>query len=158
MFFDVFCLSVWKSSENLVILERNSLEQIRKGKEVAQKLPSILLIFHLNHCFIFFFILYFIAVELLSGPSSGFLRVIIWAKFVKKTLLFKRHYKIGVSAPFFWQKVCHNIWRVLSGPSWPSLCCNKLGPDNNPYLAQTITLQNGQLFLFVLLPKMCWNT
>ena len=83
-----------------MILERNSLEQIRKGKEVAQKLPSILLIFHLNHCFIFFFILYFIAVELLSGPSSGFLRVIIWAKFVKETLLFKRHYKIGVSAPF----------------------------------------------------------
>ena len=73
-----------------MILERNSLEQIRKGKEVAQKLPSILLIFHLNHCFIFFFILYFIAVELLSGPSSGSLRVIIWAKFVKKNTAFQK--------------------------------------------------------------------
>ena len=38
--------------------------------------------------------------------------------------------------------------KQLSGPSWPFLCCNKLGPDNNPYLAQIITLQNGHFFFF----------
>ena len=46
---------------------------------------------------------------------------------------------------------------LLSGPSRPFLCCNKLGPDNNPHLAQIMTLQNGLFFLFLLL-KMCWNT
>ena len=64
-----------------MILERNSLAKIRKGKEVAQKLPSIILMFYLSQCFIFLFIPYFIAIELLSGPSFGFLRVVIWAKF-----------------------------------------------------------------------------
>ena len=35
---------------------------------------------------------------------------------------------------------------LLSGPSWPCLCCKKLGPENNPYLAQIITPQNGMSF------------
>ena len=40
-------------------------------------------------------------------------------------------------------------WRLLSGQSWLFLCCNKLGPDNNPYLAQIITLQRGHFFFFL---------
>ena len=43
---------------------------------------------------------------------------------------------------------------LLSGPSWPFLSCSQLGPDNNTYLAQIITPQNGFLLLFF----MCWNT
>ena len=35
---------------------------------------------------------------------------------------------------------------LLSGPGWPFLSCNQLGPDNNTYLAQIITPQNGFLF------------
>ena len=50
--------------------------------------------------------LYIYAVELLSGPSLGFLKVIIWSKFVfYKTPIVKKHYKIGVSALFFEQKI-----------------------------------------------------
>ena len=37
---------------------------------------------------------------------------------------------------------------LLSGPSWPFLSCSQLGPDNNTYLAQIMTPQNGFLFLF----------
>ena len=36
---------------------------------------------------------------------------------------------------------------LLSWPSWPFLSCSKLGPDNNTYLAQIITPQNG-IFVF----------
>ena len=43
---------------------------------------------------------------------------------------------------------------LSSGPSWPFLSCSKLGPDNNTYLAQIITPQNGIFFAY----KMCWNT
>ena len=92
------------------------------------------------------------AVKLFSGPSLGFSKVIIWAKFVfTKTLLAQKHYKIGVSAHFLKKKVCTKIPKLLSGPSWPFLCCNKLGPDNNINLAQIITLENGHFFFFLLL-------
>ena len=82
--------------------------------------------------------IYIYAVKLLSGPSLGFSKVIIWAKFVFfKTLLAQNTIKIGVSALFVWKKKCAQTFaKLLSGPSWPFLCCNKLGPDNNINLAQ----------------------
>ena len=59
---------------------------------------------------------------------------------------------------FFWTKNCARKFEVLlSGPSWPLLSCSQLGPDNNTYLAQTITPQNG-IFGFFCFLKMCWNT
>ena len=90
--------------------------------------------------------------------------VIIWSKFglcrgyylvqdcVQKTMFVKRHYKIGLSA-----LKSAKFQGLLSGPSWPLLCCNKLGPDNNPYLDQIIT-QNKKIVCLFLLLKMCWNT
>ena len=95
-----------------------------------------------------------------TGPSLGFSKVIIWAKFVffLKTLLAQKHYKNRGFSTFFLKKKCaQKFAKLLSGPSWPFLCCNKLGPDNNINLAQIITLQNGHFFFFLLL-KMCWNT
>ena len=86
--------------------------------------------------------------------------VIIWAKFghfqsyylgqvcFLKTLFAKNTIKIGVSALFFEKKCAHKFPKLSSGPSWPFLCCNKLGPDNNINLAQIITLENGHYFLF----------
>ena len=85
-------------------------------------------------------------------------RVIIWAKFgdlkgyylgqvlLKKTLFAKKHYKNRGFSTFL--SVHKKFEGLLAGPSWPFLCCNKLGPENNPYLAQIITLQNGHLFAF----------
>ena len=96
-------------------------------------------------------------------------RVIIWAKFgvfhsyylgqvcFCLNTVCKNTIKIGVSALIKNKKCAQKFAGLLSGPSWPFLCCNKLGPDNNPNLAQIITLQNGHFFLFLLL-KMCWNT
>ena len=97
--------------------------------------------------------------------------VIIWAKFdllrsyylgqvcfLQNTVCQKR-YKIGVSALFFENKNCARKFEVLlSGPSWPFLSCSKPGPDNNTYLAQIITPQNGFCVAFFLPIKMCWNT
>ena len=79
---------------------------------------------------------------LLSGPSLLF----------TKHCLSKKHYKIGVSALFFWKKNCARKFEVLlSGPSWSFLRCSQLGPDNNTYLAQIITPQNAFFFSFLLL-------
>ena len=111
---------------------------------------------HSMHIYIY---IYIYAVVLLSGPSLAFWGVIIWAKFAfYKTLFVKKHYKIGVSALLYWKKKCARKFEVLlSGPSWPFLSCSQLGPDNNTYLGQIITPQNGFFFKFLLL-KMCRNT
>ena len=66
------------------------------------------------------------AVVLLSGPSLAFWRVIIWAKFVflQNTVCQKKHYKIEVSAPFFFEKkLCAQIWGVII---WAKLAIFKL--------------------------------
>ena len=82
---------------------------------------------------------------LLSGPSLLF----------TKHCVSKNTIKIGVSAHL---KNCARKFEVLlSGPSWPFLSCSQLGPDNNTYLAQIITPQNGFVLLFLAF-KMCWNT
>ena len=71
---------------------------------------------------------------LLSGPSL----------FFTKRCLSNNTVKIGVSALFVLKKNCARKFEVLlSGPSWPFLSCSQLGPDNNTYLAQIITPQNG---------------
>ena len=90
--------------------------------------------------------IYIYVVVLLSGPSLAFWGVIIWAKFLffYKTLFVKN----TINARKF--EV------LLSGPSWPFLSCSQLGPDNNTYLAQIITPQNGFFQFFVF--KMCQNT
>ena len=86
-------------------------------------------------------------------------RDIVWAKFGHLKgyylgqvcflhCLHKSTIKIGVFRPFLTKKCAQKFEGLLSRPSWPFLCCNKLGPDNNPYLAQIITLQNGHFFLF----------
>ena len=51
--------------------------------------------------------IYIYAVELLSGPSLGFLKVIVWSKFVfyKRQIDKKNTIKIGVSTLFFENKV-----------------------------------------------------
>ena len=86
-------------------------------------------------------------------------RVIIWAKFghlkgyylgqvcFLKTLFAEKHYK-NRGFNIFWKKYAQKIEGLISGPSWPFLCCNKHGLDNNPYLAQKITLQNGHFSFF----------
>ena len=54
------------------------------------------------------YIYIYIAVKLLSGPSLGFSKVIIWAKFVFLITLFaKNTIKIGISAFFFEKKSVH---------------------------------------------------
>ena len=87
--------------------------------------------------------------------------VIIWAKFgllrchylgqvcILQNTVCQKHYKIGVSALCFWKKSCARKFEVsLSGPSWPSLSCSQLGPDNDTYLAQIMTPQNGFFSIF----------
>ena len=62
-------------------------------------------------------------------------------------MFFTKHYeKYGIQ--HILQKKSQKVQGLLSGPSWPFVCCNKLGPDNNPYLAQIITPQNGIVCLF----------
>ena len=73
---------------------------------------------------------------LLSGPSL----------FFTKHCLSKNTINIGVSAPFFFEKFARKVEVLSSGPSWPFLSCSQLGPDNNTYLAQIITPQNGICF------------
>ena len=47
-----------------------------------------------------------------------------------------------VFSSFFRKQICaQNFEVLLSGPSWPFLCCNKLGPGNNTHMAQIITPQ-----------------
>ena len=79
---------------------------------------------------------------LLSGPSLLF----------TKHCLPKNTIQIGVSALSVLKKNCvRKLEVLLSGPSWPFLSCSQLGPDNNTYLAQIITPQNGfffQMFAF----------
>ena len=108
-----------------------------------------------QHIYIY---IYACAVVLLYGPSLAFWGVIIWAKFAfYKTLFVKKHYKNRGFSTFLLTKNCARKFEVLlSGPSWPFLSCNQLGPDNNTYLAQIITPQNA-FFLFFLLLKFCWN-
>ena len=76
---------------------------------------------------------------LLSGPSL----FSFWKHGLSKSAI------RGVSEQFFEnQNSCaQKSQGLLSGPSWPCLCCNKLGPDNNPYLAQIITPHHG-IFVF----------
>ena len=52
--------------------------------------------------------LYIYAVKLLSGPSLGFLEVIIWSKFAffSKTLIAKQHYKNSGFSTFFGRNNC----------------------------------------------------
>ena len=89
------------------------------------------------------------AVELLSGPSSAFLIVNIWSKFVLKTLFVKQHYKIGVSADVFSKNARANL-NSYSLVQVGLFLDPQLGPDNNPTLDQTITVQNRH-FCFLLL-------
>ena len=96
--------------------------------------------------------IHILAVVLLSGPSLAFWGVIIWAKFAFYKTLFDKHtIKIGVSAPwffFFWlKKLRAQIWGVIIWAKLAILSCSQLGPDNNTYLAQIITPQNG-IFAF----------
>ena len=94
--------------------------------------------------------IYIYAVKLLSGPSLGFSKVMIWAKFVFFfffNIACTKHYKIGVSALFLKKKCAQKFAKLLSGPSWPFFCCNKLGPDTNINLAQIITLENWSFFV-----------
>ena len=49
----------------------------------------------------------------------------------------------------FFETNCARKFEVLlSGPSRPFLSCSQLGPDNNTYLAQIITPQNGFFSIF----------
>ena len=81
--------------------------------------------------------------------------VIIWAKFsflrcyylgqvcfLQNIACQEKTIRIGVSAHCFQKQIGARKFEVLlSGPSWPFLSCS--GPDNNTYLAQIITPQNG---------------
>ena len=96
--------------------------------------------------------------ELLSGPSLGFLIVIIWSKFVFEHCLSKRYKNTGFN-PFLNKNNCA---QNSNGYCLVQVCLfvwtpQKIGPDNNPYLDQMTTIKNGP-FLFFLLLKMCWMT
>ena len=80
-------------------------------------------------------------VELLSGPSLASLRVILWAKFVVYFLyvLVEKRYKMGFQHVL--EKSCTQKSENCYLGQVGHFCCTKLGPDNNPYLAQTITLK-----------------
>ena len=100
--------------------------------------------------------IYIYAVRLLSGPSLALLEVIIWSKFVffSKTPIAKKHYKIGVSALFFWKKNCaQKIWKLLSGPSWRFLRCSQLGPDNNFQLGPDNNFQKCHFVVILCFEK-----
>ena len=82
--------------------------------------------------------IYIYAVELLSEPRLASWGVIIWAKFV-----FTKMYQNAIKYIYIYifrhiKKEVH-LQGLVSWPTWSFLCCNKLGPDNNPYLAQIIT-------------------
>ena len=100
-----------------------------------------------NHstAYIYIYIYQHIVVVLISGPSLAFWGVIIWAKFafLQNTVCQKNTIKVGVRHLFFENKIARaNLRCYYLGPSWPFLSCSQLGPDNNTYLAQTITPQN----------------
>ena len=76
--------------------------------------------------------------ELLSGPSL----------LKQRTLFVKKNTENRGFKTFWFTKSCAQKKEgLLSGPSWPFLEKAKLGPDNNPYLDQIVTLQNG-IFCF----------
>ena len=102
--------------------------------------------------------IYMCAVELLSGPSLGFLEVIIWSKFVffLKHWLPKNTIQIGVSAQFFGNKNSHkNNWELLSGPSLRFfLNAPNLDQITTLNLDQIITSKNVFLFVFFCLHRL----
>ena len=93
---------------------------------------------------------------LLSGPSLFFFQN-VFPTITKN--------KIGGSTQFLKQKSCAQKFQgLLSGPTWPFLCCNKLGPCLaqiiNPqkvlfaffasrYVRKSLFLQNGQETLHI---------
>ena len=85
--------------------------------------------------------IYIHAVELLSGPSLGFLEVIIWSKFVffyRKTPIAQNTIKFVVSAHFCGKIECTKFCKLLSGPSWRFFF-------NAPNLDQIITSNLDQI-------------
>ena len=85
--------------------------------------------------------LYRYVVVLFFGAKSGHSGVIIWAKFVFKTMFVKNI----IQHRGFSTKTTSGviIWAKLA-----ILCCKKLGPHDNPYLAQTIAPEHGIVFCF----------
>ena len=98
--------------------------------------------------------------------------VIIWSKFglcssyylvhVRENTICQTHYKNynnRVYAIYFWQKNARanfNRYYLVQVGLFFDL---QLGPDNNPYLDQIMTIKNGIIFVFFFLVlKMCWNT
>ena len=81
--------------------------------------------------------------------------IIIWAKlahfrdyylgqvFFETLFVKKRGFNIFKWVRGFKKNWAQNFPGLFSGPNWPFLNCNKLGPGNNPYLAQVITPQDG---------------
>ena len=104
------------------------------------------------HCICIYFLyiyIYIYAVRLLSRPSLASLSVIIWANVL--TLLLQNTMNIVVSAQFICRKEglraqilkCYYLGQVGHFS-----CCNKLGPDNDTYLARKITSKNGSYLPF----------
>ena len=91
--------------------------------------------------------IYIYDVELISGLSlaSHFMGYYLGQVcFIENTVCRKRYNNMGFDT--FWKKSCAQQFQgLLSGPSWPFLCCDKLGPDNNPHLSQIITPENAKL-------------
>ena len=82
----------------------------------------------------------------------GGLIVINWSKFVFfKTLLVKDTINIGVSAHVCIQKLRAQILIVINCSKLALFWDPKLGPVNNPYMDQLITIKNGDVLLFCCL-------
>ena len=88
------------------------------------------------------------AVELLTGPSLGVLKVINWSKFVfYQNIVCQKHYKIGDSAHFLLKNIARAISKVINWSKLAFLLDPQLGPINNFDLDQSTTLKNG-IFVF----------
>ena len=76
---------------------------------------------------------------LLSGRSLCF-----------KSTVCRKQCKIWGFSPFFEKKNCAQKYQgVIIWAKLGMLCCTKLSPDNNPYLARIITPQDGILLPFL---------
>ena len=93
-------------------------------------------------------------VELLSGPSLAFSGVIIRSKFAFSKTLSHNTIKQGYSTFLQIKSSAEKIRGYYLVQVGNFLWKAKLGPDNNPYLDQIRTPQNGLFFAL----KTCWNT
>ena len=92
------------------------------------------------------------AVELLTGPSLGaFNRYSLVQVCFSLNTACQTHYKNWGFRTFFIQKNCPRKFNSCELAQVGLFWDPKLGPVNNPYFDQLITIQNGHVFAFFAL-------